>query len=265
MVSAIGGNTPQALMHDACRAISAGALDVVLVTGAEAMYARALSRRQPGARRCTWAELAAGRPGAGDVRSRQVRRQRTRDDRGVALPVHAYPLFENALRAANGWSLEEHAERIGTLWSRFSQVAAANPHAWIRIRAHARRRSSRPRRRTGWSRFPTRSCAPPTCRWTRVRGTSCARLTAAREAGVPEDRWVFPLAGADGNDHWFISNREELHRSPAIRLAGAGRARARGSRHRRRRTRRPLFVLPGGGADGGGASSGCAWTIRTGR
>jgi acetyl-CoA acetyltransferase len=41
MVSAVGGNSPQALMHDACRAISRGDLDVVLVTGAEAMYARA--------------------------------------------------------------------------------------------------------------------------------------------------------------------------------------------------------------------------------
>jgi acetyl-CoA C-acetyltransferase len=45
-------------------------------------------------------------------------------------------------------------------------------------------------------------------------------VEAARAAGVPEDRWVFPLSGADGNDHWYISNRDELHRSPAIRLAG---------------------------------------------
>ena len=52
--------------------------------------------------------------------------------RGVALPVHAYPLLENALRAANGWTLKEHATRIGALWSRFSEVAAGNPHAWIR-------------------------------------------------------------------------------------------------------------------------------------
>ena len=53
-------------------------------------------------------------------------------NRGVLLPVAAYPLFENALRAANGWSLDEHAARIGALWSRFSEVAAANPNAWIR-------------------------------------------------------------------------------------------------------------------------------------
>ena len=46
-------------------------------------------------------------------------------------------------------------------------------------------------------------------------------VEAARAAGVPEERWVFPLSGADANDHWFISHRAELHRSPAIRLAGA--------------------------------------------
>ena len=44
-------------------------------------------------------------------------------------------------------------------------------------------------------------------------------VEAARAAGVPEERWVFPLAGADAHDHWFISHRPELHRSPAIRLA----------------------------------------------
>ena len=50
MVSAIGGNAPQALMHDACGAISRGDLDVVLVAGAEALYARSLARRDPSRR-----------------------------------------------------------------------------------------------------------------------------------------------------------------------------------------------------------------------
>ena len=67
---------------------------------------------------------------------------------------------------------------------------------------------------------------------------------AARAAGVPEERWVFPLAGADGNDHWFISERPELHRSPAIRLAGAAALRAGRAGHRRHRLGRPLLVLP---------------------
>ena len=55
MVSSIGGNNPQALMHDACLAISRGEREVVLVTGAEAMYARALARRDPARPWLEWA------------------------------------------------------------------------------------------------------------------------------------------------------------------------------------------------------------------
>src|SRR4029077_18417804 len=100
------------------------------------MYARALSRRRPGSAPLEWAELPAGAPAPVQFGVDKLGASELEMSRGVLLPVHAYPLFENALRAANGWTLEEHAERIGTLWSRFSQVAAANPHAWIR-RAHS--------------------------------------------------------------------------------------------------------------------------------
>ncbi len=133
MLSAIGGNTPQSFMHDACCAIARGDLDVVLVTGAEAMYTRAYSRRNPAKAPLNWITqpredtpapvgFGADRPGATDLEL----------SRGVALPIHAYPLLENALRGANGWTMAEHAARIGGLWSRFSKVAAANPNAWIR-------------------------------------------------------------------------------------------------------------------------------------
>jgi hypothetical protein len=30
-----------------------------------------------------------------------------------------------------------------------------------------------------------------------------------------------PVSGAEANDHWFLSERPQLWRSPAIRLAGA--------------------------------------------
>jgi acetyl-CoA C-acetyltransferase len=53
-------------------------------------------------------------------------------------------------------------------------------------------------------------------------------VEAARAAGVPEDRWVFPLSGADAHDHWFLSHRDDLHSSPAIRLAGAAALRLAG-------------------------------------
>jgi acetyl-CoA C-acetyltransferase len=219
MLSTIGGNMPQAMMHDACVSIAKGDLDVVLVTGAEAMYARALSRRQAGAAPLSWAELPAGapepvrfgvdRPGASELEI----------SRGVLLPVHAYPLFENALRAANDWTLAEHAEHIGALWSRFSTVAAANPNAWIQM-ARSAHEIVTPTPQNRMVSFPYPKLCTANMQVDQGAGYIVCSVEAARSAGVPEERWVFPLSGADGNDHWFISNRDELHRSPAIRLAG---------------------------------------------
>jgi acetyl-CoA C-acetyltransferase len=42
----------------------------------------------------------------------------------------------------------------------------------------------------------------------------------AEALGVPRERWLFLHSGADGHDHWFVSNRDDLHSSPAIRVAG---------------------------------------------
>jgi acetyl-CoA C-acetyltransferase len=220
VLSSIGGNSPQALMHDACRAISRGDLDVVLVTGAEAMYARALARRDPAKPWLEWATQPAetpppvvfgvDKPGASELEVA----------RGVLLPVHAYPLLENALRAANGWTLAEHAARIGALWSRFSEVAAGNPDAWIRTaRTPAEIVTPSPDNRM--VSFPYPKLCTANMQVDQGAGYIVCSVEAARRFGVPEERWVFPLAGADGHDHWFLSERPELHRSPAIRLAGA--------------------------------------------
>jgi acetyl-CoA C-acetyltransferase len=220
MLSAVGGNTPQALMHDACLAISQGELDVVLVTGAEAMYTRALSRREATRTHLDWAEqppdtppptmFGVDKPGATDLEM----------NRGVLLPIHAYPLFENALRAANHWSIPEHIGRIGGLWSRFSQVAATNPHAWIRQPRTAEEIITvTPENRM--ISFPYTKLCTANLQVDQGAGYIVCSVEAARSAGVPEERWVFPQSGADANDHWYISERPELHRSPAIRLAGA--------------------------------------------
>jgi acetyl-CoA C-acetyltransferase len=219
MVSSIGGNNPQALMHQACSAISRGDLDVVLTTGAEAMYARALARRDPGRPWLTWASQPEGTPPATVFGEERPGATELEMQRGVVLPVHAYPLFENALRAAHGWTLPQHAARIGALWSRFSEVAAANPHAWIRTpRTPDEIVTPAPGNRM--VSFPYTKLCTANMQVDQGAASIVCSAAAARAAGVPEDRWVFPLAGADGNDHWFISERPELHRSPAIRIAG---------------------------------------------
>jgi acetyl-CoA C-acetyltransferase len=220
MVSSVGGNNPQALMHDACLAISRGERDVVLVTGAEAMYARALARRDPARPRLNWTSQPEGTAPATLFGKEKAGATELEMQRGVVLPVHAYPLFENALRAAHDWTLPEHRARIGGLWSRFSEVAAANPHAWIR-RARTPNEIVTPGPANRMVSFPYPKLCTANMQVDQGAAYIVCSAAAARAAGVPEERWVFPLSGADGNDHWFISERPELSRSPAIRLAGA--------------------------------------------
>jgi acetyl-CoA C-acetyltransferase len=43
---------------------------------------------------------------------------------------------------------------------------------------------------------------------------------AAERLGVPRERWVFPHSGADAHDTYGLSNRHDLHSSPAMRATG---------------------------------------------
>ena len=184
---------------------------------------------------------------------------------GVLLPIHAYPLFENALRAANGWTLDEHAARIGALWSRFSEVAAANPYAWIR-RAHARPRRSRPvaGQPDGLLPLPQalhgQHAGRPGC-----RATSCARSRRPGPPGCPRtagsSRCRGPMPTTTGSSRTAPNSTAPPPSgwppAAALELAGVGIDDVGPDR--------PLLVLPLRGADRRRASSACRSTIPAGR
>jgi acetyl-CoA C-acetyltransferase len=220
MLTAVGGNTPQALLHDACRSISRGDMGVVLVTGAEAMYTRAASRRDPATPPLNWASQPVdGTPEPTMFGADRAPATDLEVSRGIVMPIAAYPLFENALRGANSWTMAEHTARIGSLWSRFSQVAANNPYAWLPT-ARTSEEITTPSPTNRMVSFPYTKLCTANLQVDQGAAYIVCSVEAARAAGVPEDRWVFPLSGAEAHDHWFISHRPELHRSPAIRLAG---------------------------------------------
>ena len=218
--AAIGGNTPQALLHDAAAAIARGELDVVAVTGAECGYTRALVRRSPDRPRLPWIGLEADdapapRPfGVDKAPSTEVEVQH-----GMVLPIQAYPLIENALRVSQGLTRTAQRARIGSLWSRFSSVAATNPFAWINEPSTADGVMT-PSPANRMVADPYTKLCTANIQVDQGAAYLCCSVEAARSAGIPSDRWVFPLAGAEANDHWYLSERHELGASPAIRLSG---------------------------------------------
>ena len=48
----------------------------------------------------------------------------------VGLPIHVYPLYENAFRAHRGQSIAQNNKESARLYADFSRVAERNPVAW---------------------------------------------------------------------------------------------------------------------------------------
>ena len=229
VVTAIGGNGPQSLAALTAAAIAAGELDVALIAGADCIFTRVAARRDPDRPVLPWTTQPPGTAAPLVFGSEREPVTDTERARGLDRPLRVFPLFETALRAAAGESIAEHQERVSRLWSRFSGVAAGNPHAWSRRAVTAEEiRTVSPDNRMIAFPYPKRMNAND--RVDMGAALVMCSLGAARDAGVPDDKLVFPVAAADANDHWFLSHREDLHSSPAIRLAARAMFDAAGAR-----------------------------------
>lgn len=214
-----GGNYPQTLLNKAATDIAAGRSDAVLIGGAEAWRTRSAARKA--GTDLGWgveADDAAPTEHFGVENENLVHPDEVA--RGIFLPVQLYPLFESAVRAAAGRDQAEHQVVVSEMWARFSEVAAANPSAWIReARTAEEIRTAGPDNRMIGHPYPKLMNSNNS-----VEQAAALLLTSverARDLGVPTDRWVFPWSGTDAHDTWYVGNRVSMHRSPAIGIAGA--------------------------------------------
>lgn len=217
-VTVMGGNYPQTVVNKAAADIARGDADVVVVCGAEAWRSRSAARaagEQP-----LWTHQAPGtKPSEVYGKDDPELTGPAEAARGLFMPVQLYPMFDVALRASLGLGVNEHRQRLGELWSRFSAVAATNPNAWIQrqLTPEEVATASPNNRMVG---FPYTKVMNSNNNVEQGAAVVMCSAGAARRLQVPTDRWVFIHAGTDAHDHWFVSNRDNLHSSPAIRLAG---------------------------------------------
>ncbi len=215
----VGGNYVQTVVNQTALDIRDGRADLVLITGGESWRTRTASRKAGGT--LDWTVQGDDVAAARMIGEDHPLSHELEIARGVFMPVQMYPLLDISLRHALGLSVEEHRARICSLWSRFSEVAAANPHAWIQ-RAYSTEEllaADDGNRMVCWP-YPKLLNSN-----NMVEQGAALLLCSAERAealGVPRDRWVFPHSGGDATDHWFVSERWELHESPAMRLAGGG-------------------------------------------
>ncbi|MFF0633152.1 crotonase/enoyl-CoA hydratase family protein [Nocardia sp. NPDC004151] len=216
--SPFGGDGGQLVINEAAAAIAAGDYDLVLVTGAEAGATQAAAQRA--GVEVAWPVQDVSVSPTRTVGIDKAANNAAESAAGLQAPINMYALLESALRHRLGRTPAEHAAAVAELWSRFSAVAAANPHAWqpqeftatqIAAVTETNRMISAP--------YTKLECANLTVDM--ASGIIVASAAAAEAAGIPQDKWVFLHAGASGTDEWFVSERAELAASPAIGALGA--------------------------------------------
>lgn len=215
--SVMGGNLAGVMIARAAAEIQAGEAEVILLCGGEAT--RSVSMTRAAGQRPDWTTQPDDTPPPTMIGDERPLVSEVESARGIAMPVHVYPLFENALRARLGLSIEQHQQRLGILWSAFAEVARDNPQAWIRS-GFSPDEIARPAEDNRMISFPYTKRLCSNNQVDQGSGLIITSVAAATAAGVPRDRWVFLHAGTEAVDHWNVSNRADLCSSPALRLAG---------------------------------------------
>ena len=217
-ITPFGGNFVQTTLNRSALEIQAGTADVIILTGAECGNSQAKARKA--GIELNWSEVA-GTPDRTIGEAVPMRHDVEKAMR-IGRATQVYPILEIARRHHLGEDVDAHLKRISELWSGFSAVAADNPHAWIREAKTALE-----------IRTPSAINRPISYPYPKFMNSNnnvdqAAALILCSEAkatalGIHKDKWVYPWVGTDAHDCYFVSNRDNLYSSPAMRLAG-GRA-----------------------------------------
>src|SRR5262249_27381838 len=149
------------------------------------------------------------RPGTGDYEMAHT----------AGAPTQVYPIVGTALRAGPGRTVDEHQRAVSEPSATSAATGTGTPYAWSRVAFSPEEiRTSSPDNRVVSFPYLKRMCANIDV--DQAAALPLCSYELAREIGVPDDRLVFPHAGADAHDHFFFSERDTLHPSPAIAAAG---------------------------------------------
>lgn len=214
----IGGDVPIVLVNHVARRIAAGEIGFALLAGSNNF--RTIRRARDARVKLEWPQGGAGEPTP--LGTNLGGNTFGEADYGLGRPTEVYPLFENALRAKRGLTLDEHLRRVGQLMSGLSEVAAGNPYAWFPVARSAQEIvAAGPRNRM--------ISYPYTKYMNAVMETDQAAVVLmcspemARQLGVPEDQQVYWRGGDGGYESpWYPSERSDFARCEAMGAAARG-------------------------------------------
>jgi acetyl-CoA C-acetyltransferase len=207
-----GGNMPQVALNRACERIASGESNVTLLVGAEALRTELAARRE--GLQLDWSEDAPGPPE--ELGGHRMGFSAHEAAHGMSAAINIYPLIEQAIRGARGHSIPEHTRSMSRLFARFAAVARDNPLATRRAGYSAEEiagcTASNP-----MIGFPYTKLMTANAYVDQAAALIVCSTAKAGELGIASSKRVYLHGCAQGNDHWYVTERWDLHSSPAIR------------------------------------------------
>ncbi|KAK2614668.1 hypothetical protein N8I77_001474 [Diaporthe amygdali] len=211
-----GGNEPAKLVDEAAGRIARGESKVAVVTGGEALASVTACAKAGQAEPPGWTKPATS---VDEVFSPST--MDLGEDIGgihsIGAPIHIYPLYENGFRAHRGQTMKENNDESAALYAEFAQVAARNQYSWNYGKSPATKEEIGVVSKRNRMIYHLLMNAFNT-----VNLAAAVVLTStenARELGVPEDKWVYPLGGAGRKEKERFWERPNFHRSDAISIS----------------------------------------------
>jgi acetyl-CoA C-acetyltransferase len=211
--TSIGGNNPQLMVNEIAEKIGEGKINIALLAGAEALHSVSLARKE--GKSLPWPKYSGAPELYGEIRagSNDIELQH-----GLRLPIHAFPLFENAWREEEKLSLEENIRKTSEMCSSFAKVAQSNPYAWFRDGKSAETiRTVTPDNRMIC--FPYPKYMNSIIIVDQAAAIILTSVATAKRLGIPSEKWVFVHGAGDCVDAWYVTEKLNYHSAPGIAAA----------------------------------------------
>ena len=205
-----GGQSPQHLVTEFGQEIADGAARAVMLVGAEVMST--VRHAQKNGEQLNFHENVDGQledRGFGIVGLTSIEEVK----HGLVMPSVQYPLFENARRHRLGVSRDDYRQQMGELFAPMSTVAAQNPFAAAR-REHTADEIAQPGDGNRMVSYPYTRRLIARDQVNQAAAVLLMSVGAARDAGIPPEKWVFLHGHADAVEQPLME-RPDLSQSPA--------------------------------------------------
>jgi acetyl-CoA C-acetyltransferase len=215
-ISAVPGVSQQTLLSDACGAIARGEIKTAMVIGGEAGY------------RLRQAKVAGMQiedtpsvdlPDIELLPHEDMFPDYEQQTGFGQMPVGYYAIVDSAFRHARGYKTAAYRNRIAERYSRFSDIAAGNEHAWYRqhVTSEVIRNGSA---QNPMLAFPYTKLH--NAQWNIDQGSALLFTSVghAEMLGIRRDKWVFPQVFTEANYMVNITARGQLDRCVGAELAG---------------------------------------------